>query len=762
MINLYSEKMMCPPIQKVPYRTIYPNATEKEWKIKNNHERTVRVVQLRNPNIEVYDMWPRDNSDDDDEAANGFLDQSAVRLDDSLLRQALAAITAATIVGVSQAELGLQFGLTKLHARTVVRILTRLGSITSYVSDASRQRTKYFILTKYKAIKDEMMRQMQEVNVHAHEILVPPTVQQPTIDVKCEVVEAAVHADEVPSSSFQPVATSHTDDIQLTEIEMKIVEIDRPTQFQRRKLITQETMTIRMAQRMSIIVTAVTKQVVVEDMTRLLHILISEEKRMGYKDEMCKRSIYRLLTKLCLDKRIRLWRINFKYKTAVKELMFVSEPSVEIGNPVLRSFVDKERYRFLLRVSNEKTRLEQLDRAAKTVVKPKADAEPTTTLKRRKMLDYEQKVNTPKFIRMRTLHETLFYLIYDCPTTMAVIDPDEAVTAWRSQEPRLEYDEIRNELSPVYSLEINWKMFVPPLMPYSDCPTGWTLMADIHSRLPLSIFVKIFNVNYQIDGLDALLMHPIRKHYLVNCLPAQIKSELQLGRRYVFAVDEVLRRCCCIGLVQMGPQRQKEKDQAYVYLNRHATVVDTIDSEPGYLTVTKRDYPINRYVFNSADDVGRYWHDLFRICMSTRLGKKLLMSDLTIKRWDLLETLCAACQPHKLDEAIGLDTGVTPGDGLGAGGLDSSFYAHLQRNWSFKKIRFKVRGSGSGSSGGSGGGAASGTANRKTERKVSSRVVMKSTSTNRRTNSIAGKLNQILFIHFIIALWLKQMGGGGV
>lgn len=28
-----------------------------------------------------------------------------------------------------------------------------------------------------------------------------------------------------------------------------------------------------------------------------------------------------------------------------------------------------------------------------------------------------------------------------------------------------------------------------------------------------------------------------------------------------------------------------------------------------------------------------------------------------------------------------MDDGVTPGDGKGAGGLDSSFFSHLKRNW---------------------------------------------------------------------------------
>lgn len=41
------------PPQKVPYRAMYPNATEREWKIpKRETERVVNVLQLRDPNVE--------------------------------------------------------------------------------------------------------------------------------------------------------------------------------------------------------------------------------------------------------------------------------------------------------------------------------------------------------------------------------------------------------------------------------------------------------------------------------------------------------------------------------------------------------------------------------------------------------------------------------------------------------------------------------------------------------------------------------------
>lgn len=150
--------------QKVPYRTIYPNATEAEWRIKKTiDEKSIRVLQLRNPNQEVFDMWPRDQSDDEDDCTAGFLDQTGTRLDNSLITQAYEIIDEAHSDGITQSEIAVRLGLTKLHARTIVRNLTRMKQITWYMSDASRQRTSRYILLKYKANADETMNKFKNI-----------------------------------------------------------------------------------------------------------------------------------------------------------------------------------------------------------------------------------------------------------------------------------------------------------------------------------------------------------------------------------------------------------------------------------------------------------------------------------------------------------------------------------------------------------------------------------------------------------------------
>ena len=40
-------------------------------------------------------------------------------------------------------------------------------------------------------------------------------------------------------------------------------------------------------------------------------------------------------------------------------------------------------------------------------------------------------------------------------------------------------------------------------------------------------------------------------------------------------------RLAYVGVLQFGPQKLKEKDQVFLYLNRQASIVDTTTSSPG-------------------------------------------------------------------------------------------------------------------------------------------------------------------------------------
>ena len=68
-------------------------------------------------------------------------------------------------------------------------------------------------------------------------------------------------------------------------------------------------------------------------------------------------------------------------------------------------------------------------------------------------------------------------------------------------------------------------------------------------------------------GLEELLAHPVKRHYLIRHIPADIRSRLLFDRKYIFSVHELACRLCYIGVLQFGPQKLKEKDQVSQFLS---------------------------------------------------------------------------------------------------------------------------------------------------------------------------------------------------
>jgi len=91
-------------------------------------------------------------------------------------------------------------------------------------------------------------------------------------------------------------------------------------------------------------------------------------------------------------------------------------------------------------------------------------------------------------------------------------------------------------------------------------------MCDVIMRLPLSMFVKMVNITYDIPELDNYLEHPVRQHFLIRHLPTDMRANLLQSRKYVFSIHEIATRLAFIGAVQFGPQKFKEKDRVSLLL----------------------------------------------------------------------------------------------------------------------------------------------------------------------------------------------------
>lgn len=140
-----------------------------------------------------------------------------------------------------------------------------------------------------------------------------------------------------------------------------------------------------------------------------------------------------------------------------------------------------------------------------------------------------------------------------------------------------------------------------------------------------------------------------------------------------------------IGLIQFGPQRLKEKDQVFIYVNRRTELMDTVSSAPSYHNIEDKEYPVTKYFFDNIQTVEKYWYDMWNICINTPLGGRLVVhgKDIVVEDLDKKNVLVQAIVARNPKEASTMDTGVVPGDRKGAAGIDSAFFAHLKRNWNW-------------------------------------------------------------------------------
>jgi hypothetical protein len=105
---------------------------------------------------------------------------------------------------------------------------------------------------------------------------------------------------------------------------------------------------------------------------------------------------------------------------------------------------------------------------------------------------------------------------------------------------------------------ITWKTFIPPLQRENFTPSpnsqpisinGSIFIGEIFSHMPLSVFMSIIVIKYQIPGLVAILKHPQKRHILVKDLPPELIAPLISNRKYLQRILRILQLLACLGLV---------------------------------------------------------------------------------------------------------------------------------------------------------------------------------------------------------------------
>ncbi|XP_014483912.1 PREDICTED: general transcription factor 3C polypeptide 1 [Dinoponera quadriceps] len=760
----------------VPYRTLYPNAEPSEWRQKQDpsKEKKIRVVQVLYPDTNIDDLWGKEEKDDVEDNVI-VLDVSDHKYLVPYLKQANGIVEACESEGISQVLLGKKMGLNKLHSRTILKNLQRVGIVALYMNDIGRQRLTKYVSKKFeknstmskqfnkemrkikeltKTMTNENEKNQQEANSQPNDedadtrqedvqkshsdghnsptdddaLITDKDAQEYCVtDIaelkrKFYVVNRILHryrltkaqsrykcttskssmlqmnskivAKEGGSVSMQRIAnnamaTSLYNSIKTNLTMQKPVRTESGVNevysfmdvVRNREKKNMSNITYRLLRRANMIIEAVKEHQVIDDMTKLMKMICEEEDKEGYDVKIDKKSLIRLLQKLAKDNLVKNIKLTLSANGREKNLTFICDPNIDTDHTVIKSAVEQAKLKFCLmgsqksrmsRKAGSKERSQELSKSSVITVNYEYDP---TAGKRYGLC--------PKFVKMKTMHILFFYLVYDHVGVPAV-SQQEQIEILRANDYEID-DDLAQEFSTIYTTEVGWKMFVPPLPKHGGWPEGWALMCDVLMGLPLSIFVKVHNIKYVIPELEHYLNHPIRRHYLVKNLPSEIRDALLHGRKYIYNIHGTMSKLGYIGLVQFGPQRLKDKDQVFIYVNRRTELMDTVSSAASYHNIEDKEYPVTKYFFDRLHSVEKYWHDMWAICVNTPLGGRLVVhgKDILVEDLDKKSILTTAIVARNPKEAAGMDTGVVPGDRRGAAGIDSAFFAHLKRNWNW-------------------------------------------------------------------------------
>ncbi|XP_055845496.1 general transcription factor 3C polypeptide 1 [Episyrphus balteatus] len=611
---------------------------------KYNGSREILCVKLKNPCLSEDELFNDDEIIEEKES-NGFYDYKHSYVDMPLAEEIYRAIEKCGSEGCSQSQLCTNMSANHLNVRQGLKKAVQQKLITSYSKDMGRQRTNMLVAiscaNSVKKVKEDRAKITQNLKCR-DEPQLPPEPDLPPKDIK-----------QITST--------------IKEVVNKFNPIPRDV-------------TIKQIERQQMVVKLVDKLCIIQ-VPILRTEIIKYEQEAGYKDEICNKSIYRIIARLQKQNIVNTYEITLRLDEHARLYRYVTHPKIDINHEVMQREVLKLKNALFLFLEEKKCRI--IPPRFSQTGKPKEQRIGLIPVGPQK---------SPKFLTARFMHEFMFYMLNDLqPNRQPLTLTETMLTTWLQSEPNINCNElyknmVEEGISP-YRDTINWKTFIIPLPIYKDKPDGWISFPDVVERMPFSLLHKIIHVPPTVDKLAIeYLMHPVKQHYMIKQLPLTIQSLVNRGRlsRILCNIVQILQ---LMGLIQVSEKKAKDPIQIWVYINRKASIVDTTPSEPGYIEIN-RDREYSRIDFNlqKMSDIKQYWNCLHKTCLVTRLGfvHKNMESDAKgVYKKRRLALTDIISPVTSFEEAPNLDIGIPPGDGLGAGGLASGLYSSFQRNWTW-------------------------------------------------------------------------------
>lgn len=401
--------------------------------------------------------------------------------------------------------------------------------------------------------------------------------------------------------------------------------------------------TEKFQKRRNVVMDVLCRAKVIEGHTMMRRLIVDREAEKGLTGKMDQRTAIRFLNKLKDTGNIQIFDVDVEVEGEMHKLKLFCDSRIKEDSPEV-----------LAKITEYRRKCQDAMKTKK--IKETEPIKVVNKLSSYHVLGYNTKLGfLPKMPRCEMLHIFLFYLIYE------LAKPDVNMEAWRKK--------------------FDWAEHLTPSHTPKDIGKGWFTAASIVMLLPLSLYVKLIGVSFQVDVIDQCINNPATKHMLIKDLPAVERYYLTYRKRHFPNLLESLQVMAALNLITPTTKLpfQFLKDIA-CHLNKAAVLVDTRESLPHYLKVQHpegKQFLETVFSFSSLSDIDQYWSMVRDICLTTPLGAK------GIKPESMKQRKRTTLRDFLKDEES-LQSDIKPrGDGLGAAGFDSGLYCHLRQNWTW-------------------------------------------------------------------------------
>ncbi|XP_074598304.1 general transcription factor 3C polypeptide 1 [Brevipalpus obovatus] len=310
-------------------------------------------------------------------------------------------------------------------------------------------------------------------------------------------------------------------------------------------------------QRANIILEAVRKNLIYDELVTFKKLIMTSEKESKYTVD--RRSIKNVINKLALNGYLRYIRTLLTYQGKEYKFEIVCDPSITTNSPLVRDRIETKKFRLFGAIGDDSY-------FPQKILRGKSNSQTTNAFECE--LKFKPSVARrygyqPKMPKLMTLYKFLFYL-------MKVSD-------------KRKYRD--------------WRQNIPKLILSSD---GSCTLGDLIPRLPLEIYVKIVFISYEIPELENYLSDQGRRNLTMQMLPPSLRKKLMLKRKYIFNIFEELVCLSHLNLVGIEYRDQCTKETTKIFLNT---------------TISFNDFGIVReYDFQSLEDIEVFISDLIVHC----------------------------------------------------------------------------------------------------------------------------------------------------